>query len=146
MPSSPPEPASPAEQNLPVRNGAPPPTDEPHDDELDVKPETRVGEERQTSVASENTSARFDAIQQERETLRTEVTELRKQLEDIQQKHTEELSSVRAELQKSESTKDHAESQYRTLLGKVNQIRSQLGERLKADAAELVRPSRRSKA
>ena len=40
-------------------------------------------------------------------------------------------------MEEAQSGKERAEEQYKTLLGKVNAIRSQLGERLKADAEEL---------
>jgi chromosome segregation ATPase len=83
------------------------------------------------------TSARLDALQQERDNLRAEVSELRKSLEGLREKHSEELSGVKEELEQTQEGKEQAESQYKTLLGKVNTIRSQLGERLKADAAEL---------
>jgi chromosome segregation ATPase len=109
-------------------------------------------------------------MSQEREALRVEVERLRKSLEDIQGKHSEEISTIknqhaeelskiqtahteeisaikgqhseevstiRTELEESESAKDHAETQYQNLLGRVNTIKSSLGERLKADRAEL---------
>jgi len=120
--------------------------------------------------SSDDASVRFEAMSQEREALRVEVERLRKALEDIQGKHTEEvsainsqhveelskiqtthteevatikgqlseeLSTIKTELEESESAKDHAETQYQNLLGRVNTIRSSLTERLKADRAEL---------
>lgn len=84
-----------------------------------------------------DTSARLDALAQERDTLRQEVTELRKSLEDIQGKHEQEVSSLREELEEASEGKDHFETQYRNLLGRVNTIKSSLGDRLKADAARL---------
>lgn len=81
-----------------------------------------------------DTGARLDALVKERETLRDEVAELRKSLEEIQVKHTAELGGVRKELENTEGERDHAETKYRDLLGKVNIIKSQLGERLKAGA------------
>jgi len=75
----------------------------------------------------------------DRDSLRAEVTELRKSLEEIQSKHEEDVHDLQDKLEESQSSKGHAETQYRTLLGKVNTIRAQLGERLKADA---VRTSR----
>ena len=57
---------------------------------------------------------------------------------------SEEMTSLREELDRQREqtdserqAKEHSQEQYRNLLGKVNTIRSQLGERLKADAAEL---------
>ena len=70
----------------------------------------------------------------ERETLKAEVTKLRQDLESIQGKHEEELAGVREELDATETSREHAESQYRNLLGKVNTIKTQLGERMKSDA------------
>ena len=125
------------------------------------------------SNASDTTDAsvRFEAMSQEREALRAEVEQLRKSLEGIQGKHseeistiknqhsdelsaalqkhseelstmkgshTEELSTVKAELEESESAKAQAETQYQHLLGRVNTIKSSLGERLKADREELA--------
>ncbi|KAI9048721.1 hypothetical protein LZ554_007552 [Drepanopeziza brunnea f. sp. 'monogermtubi'] len=116
-------------------------------------------------------SSRFEAMSQEREALRIEVEQLRKSLEGIQGKHTEEItaikdqhaeqlsnieakhtdevsiikgrheeevSTIRAELEETESAKDQAETQYQSLLGRINTIKSSLGERLKADKQELA--------
>lgn len=77
---------------------------------------------------------RFSALVRDRDTLRAEVTELRKALEEIQSKHQGELEAVQERLDETNVEKEHAETQYRNLLGKVNTIKSQLGERLKADA------------
>lgn len=57
---------------------------------------------------------------------------------DAGAQQTEKLESLKAQLQEAESAKENAETQYRSLLGKVNTIRSQLGERLKADAVRHV--------
>lgn len=122
-------------------------------------------------VETADASIRFEAMSQEREALRVEVEQLRKSLEDIQGKHTEELSTIkgqhaeqlagietnhttemsaikgqhekevstiRAELEESETAKEHAETQYQSLLGRINTIKSSLGERLKADKQELA--------
>lgn len=77
---------------------------------------------------------RLEALAKEREALREEAAQARRQLEQIQEKHEEEMSSVREQLVETQGEKEQAETQYRNLLGKVNTIRSQLGERLKADA------------
>lgn len=112
---------------------------------------------------STDTNGRFEAMSQEREALRAEVEHLRRSLEDIQQKHTTEVSSIKSQhaeelsslleshseevstikvqhttkLEEVVSAKEHAESQYQNLLGRVNTIRASLGERLKADRQEL---------
>jgi hypothetical protein len=77
---------------------------------------------------------RFEALVRDRDSLRLEVTEMRRSLEEIQSKHQEEMGALRHKLEETEEEKEHAETQYRNLLGKVNTIKSQLGERLKADA------------
>lgn len=81
-----------------------------------------------------DTEARLDALARERALLREEVAQLRKSLELIQENHNEEVSNLQTELNDTRSGKDQAETQYRNLLGRVNTIKSQLGERLKADA------------
>jgi len=134
MPSSPPAPESPTERNeRPVTNGSQRSPDRPSDKSHD-------NNERPQQIAqdpSADTSVRLEAMQQERDSLRDEVTKLRQSLESLQLKHTEELSSVKEELEQSQQNKEQAESQYQNLLGRVNTIRSQLGERLKADREEL---------
>lgn len=88
---------------------------------------------------SEATSTvRLDALARDREELRAEVTQLRESLESIATKHEEEVENLKQESEESRHAKDHAETQYRDLLGRVNQFRSQLGERLKADQEELA--------
>lgn len=91
----------------------------------------KVGE---PTASLEGTEARLEALAMERNALRNEVAQLRKSLEEIQGKHLEELASLREQLEDTQGEKEHAETQYRNLLGKVNTIKSQLGERLKADA------------
>ena len=81
-----------------------------------------------------DTEAELDALAGERTSLRDEVAQLRRFLEEIQEKHEEDLANFREQLEESRGEKEQAEAQYRNLLGKVNTIRSQLGERLKADA------------
>jgi chromosome segregation ATPase len=102
-------------------------------------------------------------MSQEREALRAEVEQLRRSLEDIQGKHASEISTIQSQhaekvssllgshteevstikdehttkLDEAISAKEHAETQYQNLLGRVNTIRTSLGERLKADRQEL---------
>ncbi|KAH8772123.1 hypothetical protein BGZ57DRAFT_895732 [Hyaloscypha finlandica] len=47
--------------------------------------------------SSDDTSVRFEAMSQEREALRVEVERLRKALEDIRGKHTEEVSAIKSQ-------------------------------------------------
>ena len=86
----------------------------------------------------EDTEARLEALAMGRNALGNEVAQLRKSLEEIQGKHLEELASLREQLEDTQGEKEHAETQYRNLLGKVNTIKSQLGERLKADAVSVL--------
>lgn len=85
-----------------------------------------------------DTSARLDAIAKERDALRQEVTELRKSLESIQEKHEEEISTLQSDLEEANENKDHFETQYKNLLGRVNTIKTSLGDRLKADAVSRI--------
>lgn len=63
-----------------------------------------------------------------------QVIELRKSLQSIQEKHEQEITELQDQLEESQTAKEQADTQYRDLLGRVGQIRSQLGERLKSDA------------
>jgi len=99
--------------------------------ENEVEP-AEIAESRDTDHS--DTTARLEAMAKDRDALTAEVAELRRSLESIQGKHDEELSGLKAEAEEAQTARDSAEEQYRTLLGKVNTIRSQLGERLKADA------------
>jgi len=118
---------------------------------LDKKDDTEESlvDSRNTSLADErphaeskiafsaDTDLRLKALVEERDTLREEVAQARRSLEEIQEKHEEELGNVRGQLADTQGEKEQAESQYRSLLGKVNTIKTQLGERLKADAEDL---------
>lgn len=84
-----------------------------------------------------DTTAKLDAMGKEREALRLEVEQLRKQLESIQETHNSEASQLRSELEETTAAKESAEEQYQTLLGRVEKIRESLGDRLKRDKAEL---------
>ncbi|PSK33600.1 hypothetical protein B9Z65_7487 [Elsinoe australis] len=106
--------------------------------EAPKEPPLRNGDHAKAKADSgDDVNERLDAAERERDSLRVEVTELRKSLEGIQSKHEEEVTSLREEKEEVEAAKEKADSQYQTLLGRVNTIRSQLGERLKADAEEL---------
>lgn len=83
---------------------------------------------------STDPSERLDALARERDALRTEVSELRQSLETVRSKHDEEVSGLQEQLEETQSGKEHAETQYQELLGRVTTIRTQLGERLKAYA------------
>ncbi|KKK15143.1 Golgi matrix protein [Aspergillus ochraceoroseus] len=81
---------------------------------------------------------RFDALVRERDSLRVEVTDMRKSLEEIQSKHQTDMEALQQKLDDAERKKEHAESQFRGLLERVNTIKAQLGERLKEDAEEIA--------
>ncbi|SLM40885.1 golgi matrix protein [Lasallia pustulata] len=85
-----------------------------------------------------DTEARLEALARDRYALTEEVAELRRALEEIQNKHREELGGVRDQLEEAQGEKEHAESKYQDLLGKVGIMRSKLLERLEADAADLA--------
>lgn len=76
---------------------------------------------------------RFDALVRDRDSLRAEVTDMRKSLEEIQSKHRLEMEALQQKLEDTESKKEQAETQFQKLLERVNIIKSQLGERLKED-------------
>ena len=77
---------------------------------------------------------RLEALVRDRDSLRVEVAELRRSLEQIQSKHDEDMNAMQTQLENTQTEKEQAETQFRNLLGKVNTIKAQLGERLKADA------------
>ncbi|KAK1750030.1 putative golgi matrix protein [Echria macrotheca] len=89
------------------------------------------------SDTTDATSAKLEAMSQDREALRAEVEQLRRQLESIQETHAQEVSQLKTDLEESEAAKDHAETQYQTLLGRVEKIKETMSKRLKADKAEL---------
>ncbi|EMC97493.1 hypothetical protein BAUCODRAFT_33207 [Baudoinia panamericana UAMH 10762] len=136
MPSSPPGPSSPVNQSEPpTQNGA-----QQRDRDVDgteVQQTMTANAADEPSAPVSDTAARLEAMQQERDSLHAEVTKLRQSIESLQAKHEEDLAIVKDDLEQSQQSKEHAEAQYRSLLGKVNTIRSQLGERLKQDAEEL---------
>ena len=98
-------------------------------------------DDKATHPMATDTDARLEALVNERAALREEVAQVRRSLEEIQEKHEEELGRMRERLANTKGEKEQAETQYRNLLGKVNTIRSQLGERLKADAVRVDVPA-----
>ncbi len=74
---------------------------------------------------------------QEREALRAEVEQLRRQLETIQESQAADVGKLQSRLEESEAAREQAETQYETLLGRVGQIKETLGGRLKRDKKEL---------
>ncbi|KAL4732607.1 hypothetical protein ACLX1H_001625 [Fusarium chlamydosporum] len=84
-----------------------------------------------------DTSAKLEAMSQEREALRAEVEQLRKQLESIQETHSNEVTQLKSELEESNAAKENAEEEYQTLLGRVEKIKQTLSDRFKRDKADL---------
>ncbi|KAJ5740939.1 hypothetical protein N7493_000811 [Penicillium malachiteum] len=80
---------------------------------------------------------RFDALVRDRDSLRAEVIDMRKSLEEIQSKHKDDMEALQQKLGDSETKKEQAEAQFQMLLERVNTIKSQLGQRLKEDEEEL---------
>ncbi|KAL6714927.1 hypothetical protein ACLMJK_007187 [Lecanora helva] len=85
------------------------------------------------------THLEYSALCEERDAFREEVAEVRRRLKELQESQQSEIDAIQEELATTRSEKEQAEAQYRGLLGKVSTIRSQLGERLKADAEDLSR-------
>ncbi|KXG51661.1 uncharacterized protein PGRI_090540 [Penicillium griseofulvum] len=94
----------------------------------------------QSDPASDGTEPkdRFDALVRDRDSLRAEVADMRKSLEEIQSKHAADMEALQQKLDDAETKKEEAETQFQKLLERVNTIKSQLGERLKEDAEELA--------
>lgn len=106
-----------------------------------ISEDVSLDDKDMTPLATD-TSARLEVLVNERAALREEVAWVRRFLEEIQVKHEEELGSIREQLADTQGEREQVETQYRNLLGKVNTIRSQLGERLKADAVGVHLPLR----
>lgn len=76
-------------------------------------------------------------MSQEREALRAEVEQLRKQLESIQETHSQETAQLKSDLEESEAAKEQAQEQYETLLERVEKIKETVGNRLARGKEEL---------
>ncbi|KAJ6016705.1 hypothetical protein N7451_000084 [Penicillium sp. IBT 35674x] len=136
------DPDGPDEGEIPS-TGAPPPDgsalDQSANDNVsgDVSRKTQVTHPAVTETEPEPND-RFDALVRDRDSLRAEVTDMRKSLEEIQSKHRLEMEALQQKLDDTESKKEQAETQFQKLLERVNIIKSQLGERLKEDEEELT--------
>ncbi|KAJ5808921.1 hypothetical protein N7474_010190 [Penicillium riverlandense] len=111
------------------------PTDQ-HVNNHDHETPHRANEQPNLASDGSEPKDRFDALVRDRDSLRAEVTDMRKSLEEIQSKHSAEMETLQQRLDDAESKKEQAETQFQKLLERVNTIKSQLGERLKEDAIE----------
>ncbi|KAK3985581.1 putative golgi matrix protein [Cladorrhinum sp. PSN332] len=126
-----PDDESPSERTPPPPSAAAPDTPNGH---AGANGHTPTPETEKTTTPSTD---KLEAMSQDCEALRAEVEQLRKQLENIQSAHADEVKQLRSDLDESEAAKEHAETQYQTLLGRVEKIKQTLGDRLKRDKAEL---------
>jgi chromosome segregation ATPase len=115
------------------------PTDQ-HVNNHDHETPHRANEQPNLASDGSEPKDRFDALVRDRDSLRAEVTDMRKSLEEIQSKHSAEMETLQQRLDDAESKKEQAETQFQKLLERVNTIKSQLGERLKEDAVRLNCP------
>ncbi|KAI1506540.1 hypothetical protein F5X99DRAFT_7065 [Biscogniauxia marginata] len=90
-----------------------------------------------------DTSARLEAMSQEREALRAEVGELRKQLESLQATHTQETSRLKSDLEEVEAAKEQVEEQYQTLVDRVEKIKENVSNRLARGKEDLEEANQR---
>ncbi|KAI1487936.1 hypothetical protein F5X96DRAFT_647805 [Biscogniauxia mediterranea] len=90
-----------------------------------------------------DTSARLEAMSQEREALRAEVGELRKQLESLQATHTQETSRLKSDLEEVEAAKEQVEEQYQTLVDRVEKIKESVSNRLARGKEDLEEANQR---
>ena len=107
------------------------------DSPTEPREESTTNEMPAPAEAASHTSdadAGLKAMAEERDSLRAEVARFRESLKAVEEKHEQELATLREQLVETQEGKNQAEAQYKGLLGKVSTIRSQLGERLKADA------------
>ena len=93
----------------------------------------RKAEDLVTPDAIDTTRRLEDAIK-ENEQLRNEVAELRKAPGQAQRSSADGQDELQTQLEEARRAKDQAETKYNKLLTQVNNIKTQLGERLKADA------------
>ena len=122
----------------PAQNGAQEAQDD-QDEPTTSKPSTEaVVPSTNTSAADSTAAARLDAMQQERDNLRAEVTHLRETLEQLQANQGDEIPSLREELEAITGRERRSRD---TIPQSVEQSEHHPiaagGERLKADAEEL---------
>ncbi|MBE3044208.1 hypothetical protein IMZ48_16885, partial [Candidatus Bathyarchaeota archaeon] len=82
-------------------------------------------------------AVKLQAMTEDREALRAEVEQYRRQIEDIQKAHAGEVEQLTTRLDESNAAKEYAEEQYETLRERVEKIKATLSDRLKRDREEL---------
>ncbi|KAI0416448.1 hypothetical protein F5X98DRAFT_388019 [Xylaria grammica] len=112
-----------------------------HENGHDASPSTNG--HPQHTPSDPDTTARLDAMTKEREALKVEVEELRKQLETIQATHAQETTQLKSELEEVETAKEEVEEQYQTLVGRVEKIKESVGIRLARGKEELEEANQR---
>ncbi len=103
-------------------------------DSREISAVADVTEDDSPAVSAPESNVDHRQLSEERDALREEIAQVRRALAEVQERHGKEADSIRDQLTTTRGEKEQAEAQYRGLLGKVSTIRSQLGERLKADA------------
>ncbi|KAI0601869.1 hypothetical protein F4775DRAFT_539606 [Biscogniauxia sp. FL1348] len=125
-------------QKDPTNGHAPLPSTNGHSlEDTDSKPAAR------DAGSDVDTSARLEAMSQEREALRAEVGELRKQLESLQATHTQETSRLKSDLEEVEAAKEQVEEQYQTLVDRVEKIKESVSNRLARGKEDLEEANQR---
>ena len=94
---------------------------------------SKSGVQEETQASTEATTA-SDEIMNDIQRLQTQVASLERALSEQKDVYDRDTDDLRRQVEVTNEQKAQAETQYQNLLGKVNTIRSQLGERLKADA------------
>jgi uncharacterized protein (DUF3084 family) len=95
-----------------------------------------------SEMNTDDTKARLDALANEREALREEVASLRQSLEAFQGGAEQGSHDLQQQLEEAKEGKAQAEANYQKLMGRVNQIKQTLGDRLRADAVCVLRCDR----
>jgi broad specificity phosphatase PhoE len=81
---------------------------------------------------------KVEVLARERDNLRQEVAELRKSLEDIQDKHKQEKDDLHLKLEAAEEDKEEADQRHSDLRVRVKDITATLGERLKSNTVLII--------
>lgn len=118
-------------------------TDSPSHDRNGDRSAASTAPSTPTTAASKTTSPRAAMTQDgpEGEALHAELERLRKQVEELkktQESHDEETEKLRSDLEESEAGREQAETQYQTIVVRVEKIKETLGSRFQRDKEELA--------